>query len=521
MRIGFTSIYSYRPHVEHVFYLAQLARKDGHEPYFLTCNSGLSSCYTRELRPDAPRIIECTKCAAGGLGSYPAGPYSSIRQLLDPGSPIPQEATAWGESSVCTMLRTELPSDKDTVEFAGLKQRLGRAVGEAFNATCVWIERHRLEALVFFNGRKDATRAVLEAAKHMGIPFLSVERTWFGDGLMLIPQDNCLGLEELDRLHRQFRQFPLSEVQARRTARLLASRFLRKNTLEWRAYNMNAVAADWPAGQAGLKLLFLPSSRSETDGHAHGDCAWSANPASGFDALLRELGASGENCVLRCHPGWGERVGRADGHYSEDMYSSWARTNGVRCIGSSERASSQDLMRQADAIVVNGSTAGFEAGVLGKPVIGLSPSYYNDAGFQLRFYAPEDRRNLDDLRTQDPRRIARMTLRAAHTLHYRFYQYMNAVRSFSTTRYTYDMSASSEKFVSALRSGHLSADDPTTTDDERAEDEVLDLILSERWDVLWAYTGDGANANARSPLKRRLWLRPVDAIRETQPRGDQ
>lgn len=520
MRIGFTSIYSYRPHVEHVFFLAQLARRDGHQPFFLTCNSGLSSCYTREMRPGTPRIIECTKCAAGGLGSYPAGPYSSIRQLLNPATPLPEEATAWGESSVCTMLRTELPADKDTAEFAGLRERLGRAAGEAFNATCAWIESHRLEALVFFNGRKDATRAVLEAANHMGIPFLSVERTWFGDGLMLIPHDSCLGLEELDRMHREFSQFPLSEVQARRTARLLASRFLRKNTLEWRAYNMNAVAATWPAGQTGLKLLFLPSSRSETDGHAHGDCAWSDNPAAGFDSLLRELGASGTNCVLRCHPVWGEKVGRADGHYSEDMYSNWARANGVRCIGSSERASSQDLIRQADAIVVNGSTAGFEAGLLGKPVIGLSPSYYNEAGFQLRYYAPEDRGNLDSLRTLDPRQVARMTLRAAHTLNFRFYQYMNAVRSFTTTRYAYDMGAGSAKFVAALKSGHLSADDPTVVHDTSAEDMVLDLILSESWDTLWAYRADDATINANSPLKRRLWLRPVDAIREAQPRGD-
>jgi hypothetical protein len=518
MRIGFTSIFSYRPHVEHVFFLAQLARKDGHETFFLTCDSGLSSCYTREFRPNSSRFVECLKCTAGGLRSYPAGPYSSIRQLLDPATPMPDAAKVWGESSVSTMLRTEQPADKNTRQFAELRERLGQAAGEAFKATCAWIEQCRLEALVFFNGRKEATRGVLEAAKHMGIPFLSVERTWFGDGLMLIPQDSCLGLDELDRLHRKFNPFPLSEVQARRTARLLSSRFLRKNTLEWRAYNVNAVAAAWPAEQSGIKLLFLPSSRSEVDGHAHGDSGWSSNPTFGFDSVLRELGASAKSCVLRCHPVWGEKIGGADGHYSEAMYSSWARNSGVRCISSSERASSQDLMRQADAIVVNGSTAGFDAGLLGKPVIGLSPSYYNEGGFQIRFYAPEDRHNLDALSRQDPKRIARMTLRCAHTMNFRFHQYVNEVRALTTTRYSYDMEASAAKFVDALQSGHLLADDATTADDESGEDKVLDLIRSERWETLWAYRGN--ETNARSPLKRRLWLRPIETIRDAMPRGD-
>jgi hypothetical protein len=520
MRIGFTSIYSYRPHVEHVFFLAQLARKDGHEPFFLTCDAGLSTCYTREFRPNSSRLIECTKCIAGGMRSYPAGPYSSIGRLLDASTPMPEAAMVWGESSVCSMLRTEQLADKNTAQFADLRRRLGQATGEAFRATCAWIEQCRLEALVFFNGRRDATRGVLEAANHMGIPFLSVERTWFGDGLQLIPQDNCLGLDDLDRLNREFNQFPLSEAQAQRTARLMASRFLRKNTLEWRAYNVNAVAAAWPAERTGLKLLFLPSSRYEFDGHPHGHSGWSSNPTFGFDSVLRELGASAQACVLRCHPGWGEKVGRADGHYSEAMYSSWARNNGVRCIGSSERASTQDLIRQADAIVVNGSTAGFEAALLGKPVIGLSPCYYNDGGFQIRFFSPEDRHNLDALSRHDPRQIARMALRCAHTLNFRFYQYVNSVRSVTTTRYTYDMNATSDRFVTALRERQLRAEDPATWSDEIGEDKVLDLILSEQWEVLWAHQDTSARETARSRLKRRLWMRPIDAIREARPRGD-
>jgi hypothetical protein len=519
MRIGFTTIYSYRPHVEHLFFLAQLARKDGHEPFFLTCDSGLSSCYTREFRPHSSTLVECLKCTLGGLRSYPGGPYSSIRQLLDHAISVPDAAWQWGESSVCSLLRTEQPADKDTPAFSALRERLGQATGEGFRAACSWIERCHLDAVVLFNGRRDATRGVLEAARFMGIPFLSVERTWFGDGLQLIPEDNCLGLSEVDRLNREFRSHPLSAAQASRTARLLASRFLRRNSLEWRAYNVNAIATRWPAHEAGAKLLFLPSSRYEFDGHPDGENGWSS-PTAAFDSLLSALRVTGDSCVLRCHPSWGEKVGQADGQFSESMYTAWARDRGVHCIGSGDRASTHELMRQADAVVVNGGSAGFEAALLGKPVIGLSPSHYNEGGFQIRYYAPDDRGNLDALGRQDPMDVARMALRCAHTLNFRFYQYVDEVRALTTTRYVYDKNANSRKFVVALTSGHLLADDSTLADAEEGEDGVLNLIRSEQWETLFAHREDDMRGGPMESLKRRLWLRPIEVIRDTRPRGD-
>lgn len=112
----------------------------------------------------------------------------------------------------------------------------------------------------------------------------------------------------------------------------------------------------------------------------------------------------------------------------------------------------------------------------------------------------------------------RMTLRCAHTMNFRFHQYVNEVRALTTTRYSYDMNASSARFVDAIQSRQLVADDPTTVDDESGEDEVLDLICSERWDTLWDHRRN--ETNSRSPLKRRLWLRPIETIRDALPRGD-
>ena len=50
MRIGFASVYSWRPHVEHLAFLARMVEKAGHETHFLTCDADLDNCYTREMR---------------------------------------------------------------------------------------------------------------------------------------------------------------------------------------------------------------------------------------------------------------------------------------------------------------------------------------------------------------------------------------------------------------------------------------------------------------------------------------
>lgn len=50
MKLGFTSIYPFRPHVEHVYYLAKLMEGAGHDVCYLTCDAELASCYGRELK---------------------------------------------------------------------------------------------------------------------------------------------------------------------------------------------------------------------------------------------------------------------------------------------------------------------------------------------------------------------------------------------------------------------------------------------------------------------------------------
>ncbi|MGO4325660.1 hypothetical protein AB4Z48_07540 [Cupriavidus sp. 2TAF22] len=518
MRLGFATIYAYRPHVEHVYFLSSMMQARGHEVFYLSCDSALSECYTRELRDDSSAAKECLKCTMGGIRSFAPG-VDSMRRYRDPAGAAAAAAPAqqWGFSGACTILRTESQSDKQTGEFHALHQRLATGSAEAFAAACRWIEERKLDGIICFNGRMEGPRALLEAAKAKGIPFISVERTWFGDGLLLIPDQNCLALDEVGRVVAAYKDKPLTEPQARVVASLLAARFLRTNTLEWRAYNRNAEDLAWPAQRKGLKLLITPSSLNEFDGHPDWRTKW-PNQIAALDFLFDHLEVDPASCILRCHPNWGEKIGLRDGGLAERMYTEWAQRRGVHIIGSKERANTLGLIAQADAVVVNGGSAAFEAGALGKQVIALGTSIYQTAGFQIQLYGPEDAPNLAMVGQQTPDEIARQVLRFAYTFNFRFNQYVDDIRARTTTQYAYNPEPDATRLERLLRTRRIEADDAQVASDTIGEDRVLKLLHERRWEEL---------REAQKPIPqnyravhRRGVFRYLDAIRERMPIGD-
>ena len=466
LRIGFASIYSWRPHVEHLTFLAQLAEKAGHEAHFLTCDADLPTCYTRELR-GRPGWQECLQCRAGGIRSYTGQHVSAIGKLLAGAGELPAVPVEWAQSSASTLGRFESDADYASADFEARTRRLHPAVQTSYAAARRWIESHRLDAVCVFNGRMDATRAIFEAAKSLDVRVVSVERTWFGDGLQLYPEENCLGLQTVHRLMREWRDRPLTQAQAVRAASYGARRFLRRNDKEWRAYNVGAQASAWPVAAVGAKrrILLLPSSRNEVWGHPDWTSAW-VDALAAYDALIEHLRLAPDELVLRCHPNWGERIGLAGGEMSERHYAGWATARGIRTIASRDPASTLGLIEQCDAIVVANGSAALEAGLLGKQVIATAPSIYAEAGLRddasslaalhsLRLYADLS----DDERRAAQRRLPRQTLRFAYTMVHRVPQYIEAVKAEATTRFRYDFDADPERFIDLLRSGVLRADD--------------------------------------------------------------
>lgn len=525
MRIGFSSIYAWRPHVEHLHYLAGLARQAGHQVSFLTCDADLSSCYTKEVRPSRSDAVHCMGCRIGGLRSYESSGIHSIGQLADDHLVMPDGASSWCRSSASTLGRFESDTDFESAEFHALVDRLDGPTRRAYGAARRWIDRERLDAICLFNGRMDATRAVLEAARAAELPFVSVERTWFGDGLLMLPGENCIGLHTADTMVRDWRNLPLTQAQALRAASHVASRFLRRNGKEWRAYNLSARTTDWPIAQSRRRVLLVPGSRNEVWGHPDWTSKWKEHTAA-FDALMEHLGLSADDVVLRCHPNWGEYIGSTDGSKAERHYTDWAKRRGIHCIASTDPTSTLGLIELCDAVVVCGGSAALEAGLLGKQVIAVSPSVYQEAGFQSNADSPESLRSLVLHATLDAAthglqsaHIARQTLRFAYTMIYRLSQYVNQVRCVTTTRYEYFEGADLGRLPNLLRTGVLQADDASHARDLTGEDEVLGLIARRQWQTLLESAPGLPNAPRRS-VRRRWFLRPIDHLREALPRGD-
>jgi hypothetical protein len=524
MRIGFTSIYAWRPHVEHLHFLAGLARDAGHSTYFLACDADLAACYNTLQRPDRRRAMHCARCMVGGIRSYEAEDISSIGALAGTVD-VPADAAEWALSSVSTLGRFESEADFSSEDFARLARRLDGPTRQAFKAARRWIDQQRLEAVVLFNGRMDATRAVLEAARDAGIPFVSVERTWFGDGLQMLPNESCLGLSGIDRMMREWRDRPLRRHQALRAARHIAARFMRRNTGEWRAYNVTARETPWPVAGGRRRILLVPGSRNEVWGHPDWASRW-PDHTHAFDAVIQRLGLSPNDLVLRCHPNWGETIGGVGGDKSERHFAGWATARGIHCIGSRDPISTSGLIQQCDAVLVCGGSAALEAGALGKQVIAVSPSIYQQAGFQSDADSPQALGRLTlhaDLgpeeRSDVAATVSRLTLRFAYTMSYRVSQFVDQVRLVTTTRYDYRQGADPDRLTRMLVRGCLEADDPDCADDTVAEDEVLRMIRDRQWATLL----DSAVPTPVSPTRqvRRRWMfRPIDRLREALPRGD-
>jgi len=515
MNIGFASVYSFRPHVEHLSYLADLVREAGHAPFFLTCDSQFSMCYARALKRTFA-LSECPKCIIGGIRSFQRGNVDSF-SVRGSGCLPAHRARNTVESSALTLLRTETRDDIKRPEVQEAIEALVPTAERAYASTRAWIEQRKLQAIVVFNGRMDATRAMIEAALDLSVPYVTMERTWFSDGLQLIPNANCLDLRHLERLNWDFSDKPLTERQAGRAARYLSARLLGRNLNEWRVYNRKATSLPWPTKGDSPKVLILPGSRNEVDGHLDWRHDWS-DFGQALDAIFETLGLDTQSAVLRCHPNWGERIGARTGELSEMFYTQWASRRRVHCIGSRERGSTNDLIAQAELVIVTGGSAAFEAGALGKPVISLSPATYLGANCCCFVTGPEMLRSLSEIWSMPAKDIARQTLRYGYTHLCRMPQYFDYVKAVKPTHYQYFPGADPERLLRMLTTGRLEADDATFAVNTSAEDCILAAIAERRWEMLFSFQEDAPHGSLK--VQRRPALRWIDAARELLPRGD-
>ena len=522
MRAGFVTIYSWRPHVEHLVYLANLLESAGSDVFFMMCDADLPTCYTRNLRPNRNRLLECNLCKMGNVQSYRSHNISKIGNLVsDEASSETKRQHNWGGSSASTILRSESDDDYDSLEFAALRKKFDEAAELAYNATCRWIEREKLDVIIAFNGRIDATRGIYEAAKKCGVRYISMERTMFGDGLQLLPDESCLGLKTVHDLVKKWSEKPLTKAQARAAVSALAGRFLKTDMKEWRVYNTSAKEKKWPA-DGKRRVLLVPGSRNEVWGSDDYADGWPSRTEA-YDAVISHLGLDPQDVVVRAHPNWGEKIGQATGILSERYYYDWAKTRGIHYIHSDDDASTLSLIEQADVIVVANGTAALEAGLLGKRIIALAPSIYTKAGFEESAYSKEGIRFIEPIESGSgisKKKIIRQTLRFLYTYKYRIPQFVDFVRCVTPTSYKYYEGANYERIVDLIETGILKPDDSKFSEERFDEDLIVDQIEQKKFSDLMANEDGGAGDALEISVHRRGLYKAADLIRPYLKHGD-
>ena len=207
------------------------------------------------------------------------------------------------------------------------------------------------------------------------------------------------------------------------------------------------------------------------------------------------------------------------GERSLGLYLDWTRNRGIHCISSEQKASTYDLIQQADIVVMNGGSSAVEAGVCGKQVICLGPSTYARAGFVRAFLDKTSMYAADARQDLDPDLVIRKTLRFLYLRSHRHPQFVDFVRPIETTRYTYRDGADASRITDMLRTGKLVADDARYAPDENEENLVVELLKGKRWGELADYVVPEPNLPPLE-IKRRPALRWVDEVRAMLPRGD-
>ena len=228
--------------------------------------------------------------------------------------------------------------------------------------------------------------------------------------------------------------------------------------------------------------------------------------------------------VLRCHPNWNEKIGKADGHMPEDFYTAWAKKRGIMFIPSADTTSTLGLIEQADAVVVSGGTAAIDAGILGKQIIAVGPSSYQEAKIcdsaldmheltSLKLRASLDHAGKIEIAAL----VRKYTLRFLYTVANRIPLYSEYVKCITPTKYVYKDGANGNLFVDLLITGKLIPKDVEFSESDAEENEILKIAEELRWEDL--IENSVANIDYKH-IRRRFPYAAMDSVRELMRHGD-
>lgn len=504
MNIGITTIYAHRPIVFFAAYLAKLLKENGDKVSSLVCDSSLPTCYSI-LSKGKNKLTECPTCILGGLRSFNIDHYYSINKnsIAKVNS---QEINEITSSSIMTLERAENKEAISSLIDSEIKyDKLKESVAITYQNTIDWIKRDNLDFIICYNGRMDATKAIQKACVNMGLNYISLERSIYGYGLQLIPNNNCLSLIDRIIINKKYKNLTLTDKEFLVADWLAEKRISQKSHLEWRTYSSVSESTEYFIYP---KVLILPSSNCEIIGNTEWDTIW-GHFTNALDKLL-STSIFKNDIAIKMHPVWDQYIGQKDGVHITALYSNWAANNNVRIIDKKSKISTIDLIKNADYIIVGGSSAGIDAALLGKRVILLGHAHYEGAGFVCHIKNNSDWSKLNDIHQMEPDDIVIKAKRYLYTSTFRYNQLTNKVIPLDYFKYIYkkdnlDFIYSMHKDKSLIPWNiNLSDYDIKTEIDEYGKP----LFVNE-------------SIGKTIIIKRRFLFRFIDYARKLFPRGDQ
>jgi hypothetical protein len=499
-----------------VFLVRQLERL-GHQSYYLNCEGGLSACNPKVNKRGIGKQIECIKCRVGGITSY-----LDVRPArLDLPVRVDQNAVELGSamaySTVATALQVEHVSEAEAPDFLALQRSLSVSVATAFVNARNWIRKNSLDCVFVFNGRFDLTRAIVEACVAESVRFVSVERSWFGLGLQLLPGESCLGIANFHEFSRRWADRPLTREQALKASQLIKRRLTRTSVGEWRQFN---VGSRTQYQGASIKYLFLPSSQHEWLGLPARASGWQ-HPTEGVEYLFAKLGLDMKDLVVRGHPAWAMKIKRYSHNRANSFYSDWCRRVGATYIDSKETFDTHELIRLSDVVMVNGSSASMEAAWRGRRLISFVPSAFTAGGFTLNLFGKQDIDALDKAAASnlakpssnlvDAAAQCRGALRFIYCVNYRLMQFVASVKSTSPYSFLVADPPELSGLESLVTKGILKEEDDRYAPNDSEEQEVVDSILLEP-DMPISLDPAPVEAREWAPVRRRSAYTWIDAF---------
>jgi hypothetical protein len=375
--VGVAQIYPWRPHAFQRDYLLSLARETGARTSELVCDGSFARCYEKQYQTLGLGTIDhCLKCRLGRGRERSHRPFKvdwSTKNV-----PVAGEKQAI-ISNRAAIVRAEIQEDLGT-EAGG--DGLLFAYRAGYHSAVRWIEECNLDLVLVFNGRIDLLKGVVDAAVACGVDFMSYERTWFGDGVMMLPGENCLGLAHIHTACQTVGAIALTEEDRLRAETIINRRVHRIGSNEWRDFQKRGDTeyADLKS-QIGHppKVLVLPSSTYEIWGHDDWRNEWADN-FEAMDYLQSVLGIPFEDFLVRGHPIWAQRVGRNFGDKADSHYRKYCERRGIRYVEPSSPVHTSALIEASELVALNGGSSVIEAIWRGKPVVSLAASHFQHSG---------------------------------------------------------------------------------------------------------------------------------------------